>query len=55
MFRKENTQGEFCFLARWLNVPAPIIVGYPLAIHLKAQLRNLTAVDTVYLPEKYRN
>ena len=44
MFVQKNAKRHFCFFAGWFNVPASVVVGNPLAVHLQAELGNLTAV-----------
>ena len=47
MFVQKNAKRHFCFFAGWFDVPASVVVGNPLAVHLQAELGNLTAVDAV--------
>ena len=47
MFVQKNAKRHFCFFAGWFDVPASVVVGNPLAVHLQAELGNLTAIDAV--------
>nr|DAD72937.1 MAG TPA: hypothetical protein [Siphoviridae sp. ctMAv2] len=51
---QQDAKSKFRLFAGRLNIPASIVVGDPLTVHLKAQFRNHTTVDAVILARFFK-